>query len=170
MEVDRSIPLWYRRLAAWCHFLPLGAIALTRHLVSDSTQANFAIDNFWTTGTDVALTAWLSPYLELAIGLGCWLLLGRSHNFVRYHLQQVLKFQVTSVVLSTAVIGLIVGGFYWIYIASQNTDNIAGFLLLGLIISFSFPALVFRTLCILIVGFEAYRGVRGYYPFYWPWR
>ncbi len=44
MEAEQSIALKYRRLAAWCHFLPLGAIALTRHLVSGSAQADFAID------------------------------------------------------------------------------------------------------------------------------
>lgn len=170
MEADQSIPLWYRRLAAWCHFLPLGAIALTCYLVSGATQAKFVKGSFWTTGTDVALTAWLSPYLELVVGLGCWLLVGRGHNFVRYHLQQVLKFQITSVVLSTTVIGLIVGGFGWIYVVSRNTDVVAAFVMLGLVILISFPALVFRTLCILIVGFEAYRGVSSYYPFYWPWR
>ncbi len=43
MEADRSISLKYRRLVDWCHFLPLGAIALTRHLVSGSAQADFAI-------------------------------------------------------------------------------------------------------------------------------
>jgi uncharacterized Tic20 family protein len=151
-------------------FLPLGAIALTRHLVSGSAQADFAIDSFWTTGADVALTVWLSPYLELVVGLGCWLLLGRGHSFVRYHLRQVLKFQITSVVLSTLVIGLIGGMFYWIDAADQNIDYVAGWLLLGLIIGLSPPALIFRVLCILIVGVEAYRGVRSYYPFYWPWR
>ncbi len=170
MEAEQSIALKYRRLAAWCHFLPLGAIALTRHLADGSVQPDFKLDSFWTTGTEVALTAWLSPYLELVVGLGCWLMLGRGHSFVRYHLRQVLKFQITSVVLSTLVIGLSVGMFYWIERALQNTDHVGGWLLLGLIIELSHLALASRLLCILVVGVEAYRGVRSYYPFYWPWR
>lgn len=170
MEAEQAIPLRYRRLAAWCHFLPLGAIALTRHLVAGSTQADFPLDSFWTTGTDVTITAWLSPYLELAVGLGCWLLLGGGHSFVRYHLRQVLKFQVTSVVLSALVIGLIAGIFYWIDAAYQNTNHVGGWVVLGLIIGLSPLGLGLRVLCILVVGVEAYRGVRSYYPFYWPWR
>ncbi len=170
MEAEQPVPLRCRRLAAWCHLLPLGAIALTRYLFAGSTQANFSLDSFWTIGTDVAKAAWVSPYLELVVGLACWLLLGRGHSFVRYHLRQVLRFQVTSAILSTVVIGSILGGFYWIDRAFLNTDNMAAWLFMGLIILLSQPALIFRTLVILVVGVEAYRGVYSHYPFYWPWR
>lgn len=111
METDQFLALKYRRLAAWSHFLPLGAIAFTRRLVAGSTQADFTLDSFWTTGGDLASTTLLSPYLELIVGLGSWLLLGRSHSFVRYHLRQTLKFQGTSVVLSTLAMVLIAGVF-----------------------------------------------------------
>ncbi|WP_035985019.1 DUF4870 domain-containing protein [Leptolyngbya sp. KIOST-1] len=170
MEAERPVSLRHRRLGAWCHFLPLGAIALTRHLVAGSTQANFALDSFWTTGADVALATWLSPYLELVVGLGIWLLLGRGHGFVRYHLEQVLRFQVTSVALSTLAIGLIAGTFYWMDAAYQNADHVGGWIVLGLLIALSPLVLGLRVLCMLVVGIEAYRGVRSYYPVYWPWR
>lgn len=164
-----KVKLRYRCQATFCHLAPLVAIALTNYLVKRYSRApDRPLDSFWTTGSSLAATTWFSPYLELGIGCSCWLFLHEGNPFVQYHLQQVLKFQVTSVAVSTLALGLI----YGINLVLQGTNYayVAAWLVLGLIILISFPALITRILTILIVGFEACRGEHSHYPFYWPWR
>ncbi|HEY9761062.1 MAG TPA: hypothetical protein V6D07_00990 [Trichocoleus sp.] len=143
------------------------AIALTNYLIERHSRApDMPLDSFWTTGSSLAATTWFSPYLELGIGCSCWLFLHGGDLFVQYHLRQVLKFQVTSVMLSTLVLGLIYG--IGLALQGANYGYVAALLFLGLIILISFPALITRILTILIVGFEACRGKHSHYPFYWP--